>query len=104
MNVCKKYGLVNKFWASFKRCICCMPGLPEKMKFNHRDDLMIESVNLPRPETINWDNVDISPLSYGARFVLSLIFIIISIFITSSLIALCTLYVATSSNCASYDG
>lgn len=80
-----------------------MPGLPEKMKFNRKDDLMIESVNLSRPETINWDNVDISAGSYACRFIFSVIFIIISIFITSSLIALCTLYVSTSSNCGSYD-
>lgn len=64
---------------------------------------MIESVNLSRPETINWDNVDISACSYFVRFVFSILFIIISIFITSSLIALCTLYVSTSSNCGSYD-
>lgn len=80
-----------------------MPGLPEKMKFNKKDDLMIESVNLSRPETINWDNVDISACSYFVRFIFSILFIIISIFITSSLIALCTLYVSTSSNCGSYD-
>ena len=104
MNVCKKYGLVNKLWASFKRCICCMPGLPEKLKFNHKDDLMIESVNLSRPETINWDNVDISSGSYALRFCFSILFIAISIFITSSLITLCTLYVSTSSNCGSFDG
>ncbi len=49
MNVCKKYGLINKFSASFRRCICCIPGLPEKLKFNRKDDLMIESVNIPKP-------------------------------------------------------
>lgn len=64
---------------------------------------MIESVNLSRPQTINWNNVDISKGSYFCRFIFSILFIAIAIFITSSLITLCTLYVTTSSNCGSYD-
>lgn len=101
--MCKKYGLVNKLGYHFKRCICCMPGLPEKMKFMKKSDIMIESVNLARPDSINWDNTDISKCSYVSRFILSMVFIAVSIFITSSLIALCTLYVATSSNCGGFD-
>jgi|LakMenE01Jun11ns_1017448.scaffolds.fasta_scaffold9853761_1 hypothetical protein len=64
---------------------------------------MIESVNLPAPEAISWNNVDISSSSRAVRLIFSILFIAISIFITSSLIALCTLYVATSSNCGSYE-
>ena len=73
------------------------------MKFNRKDDLMIESTNLARPESINWNNTDISTGSYVLRFILSILLIAISIFITSSLIALCTLYVATSSNCGNFN-
>lgn len=64
---------------------------------------MIDSVNFPIPDAINWNNVDISSCSYATRFIFSIIFIAIAIFITSTLIALCTLYVATSSNCGSFD-
>ena len=80
-----------------------MPGLPERLKFNKKDDIMIESVNLPRPEGIVWSNIDITGASYVGRYILSIIFIIISIFITSSCIALLTLYVTTNSNCGSFD-
>lgn len=64
---------------------------------------MLESNNLPKPDTINWNNIDISTGSYIMRFLLSIFFIIISIFISSSLIALCTLYVTTTSNCSNFN-
>ena len=49
MNLCKKYALVNKLGYKFTRCICCMPGLPERQKFLNKHDLMIENVSLSRP-------------------------------------------------------
>jgi len=64
---------------------------------------MIENNNLARPDQINWNNIDISSLSRAARMVISLIIIIITIFVTSSLICFCTLYVSSSSSCGNYD-
>lgn len=80
-----------------------MPGLPERQKFLNKYDLMIDNNNLARPDQINWNNIDISPISRAARMVISLLIIIITMFITSSLICFCTLYVSSSSSCGDYD-
>lgn len=103
INICRKYALIDTWSNSLKRTICCIPGIPERLRFNKKDTLMLKSANLPKPDTINWNNIDISPQSYAGRMVLAVVFIAISIFISSSLIALCTLYVTTSSNCYTYD-
>ena len=103
MNMCKKYALVDSFGYNLKRCICCMPHLPERNKFLGKDELIIKSSSLARPEQYNWNNVDISSGSRFCRVILSLLIILISIVITSSLIAFCTLYVSSTSSCASFD-
>lgn len=64
---------------------------------------MINSNNLARPDQINWNNLDITFISKAARLIISLIFIIITMFITSSLICFCTLYVSSSASCNDYD-
>ena len=60
-------------------------------------------MNLARPEEFNWNNVDISACSRVIRMILSIVFLIIIIAITSSLIVFCTLYVSSTSSCTSFD-
>lgn len=60
-------------------------------------------MNLSRPEQINWPNLDISGCSRLIRWIFSIIFLLIAILITSSAIALCTLYVSSTSACTNYD-
>ncbi len=64
---------------------------------------MLDSVKLANPEIIRWDNIDVRGLNYAFRVVLPILFIIVAMFITSSLIALCTLYVTSTSNCRNFD-
>ena len=100
----KKYALVNKLGYKLKRCLCCMPHLPERQKFLGKDELLIESTNLARPEEYNWNNIDITTSSKAARIFLSVLFLVICIVITSSLVAFCTLYVSSISSCSDFDG
>jgi hypothetical protein len=60
---------------------------------------MIRSNNLSRPEEINWRNIDLSKMSIFIRWTVSLLLVVISIAITSALIGICTLYVASTSSC-----
>ena len=103
VNMCKKYALVDSFGYKLRRCLCCMPELPERQKFLGKDQLVITSTNLARPEEYNWNNIDITSLSRAARIALSVLIIIICIAITSTLVAICTLYVSSTSSCSNFD-
>lgn len=95
--------MINDLGSRFRRWICCMPSWPNKDKFNGKDDLMLDSIKLADPDIIRWDNIDVRGFNYFCRAIFSVLLIIIAIFITSSLIALCTLYVTSTSNCRDFD-
>lgn len=61
---------------------------------------MIRNSKLSRPEEINWRNIDLTGLSVAARWLGSLVLVVLAIIITSALIGFCTLYVASTSSCA----
>jgi hypothetical protein len=103
IRFCKNYALVDKFSYALKRFFCCQHLPPQGRLFMGKDPLMIRSMNLSRPEQINWPNLDISSFSRLLRWVFSIIFVLIAILITSSAIALCTLYVSSTSACTNYD-
>ena len=103
INMCKKYALVNKLSYKLRRCLCCMPQQPERQRFLGKEEILIESTDLARPEEYNWPNMDISLCSKVVRVILSVLLLIVVIAITSSLIVFCTLYVSTTSSCANYD-
>jgi hypothetical protein len=103
INFCRSYSLIDTFSYSLKRFFCCQHLPPQSRLFMGKDALMIKSNNLSRPEQINWQNLDIGSCGSLVRWILSIIFLLISILITSSLIALCTLYVSSTSACSNYD-
>lgn len=103
VNMCKKYALVDSIGYKLRRCLCCMPPLPERQRFLGKDELIIKSTNLARPEEYNWNNIDITTASRIARLIISVLIIIIFIIITSSLVAICTLYVSSTSSCSEFD-
>ena len=94
---------MNKVSYKLKRVFCCVPQQPERQRFLGKDELMIESMNLARPEEFNYTNLDISACSRIVRVLLSILFLIIIIAITSSLIVFCTLYVSSTSSCQSFS-
>ena len=63
---------------------------------------MLKSTKASRPEEINWNNNDMTGLSRFLRGLCSFFCVVIVILICSGLIGLCTLYVASSSNCQNY--
>lgn len=73
------------------------------MKFMGSQSLVIDEANMPKPDTINWNNFDIPRFSQFLRFVISIFLIVLTIFICSSVISIVTLVVTTRYNCASYD-
>lgn len=77
----------------------CTPDPPVNKLFLGKFPIMIRNNDLTRPEQINWRNTDISNCSSFVRWMLSLLFLAISIIITSGLIGFLMLYVASTSNC-----
>lgn len=102
LNHCRRFKLQNTVGQAFQRAICCTPSPPERLLFLGRFPIMLRNAKLSRPEEINWRNIDISGLGRFVRWFFSIFFVVISIMITSSLIGLCTLYVASTSSCQDY--
>ena len=103
INFCRRHSLIDKFSNNLTRTICCARLPPKSQLFLGTTALTIKSNNLSRPEQINWANHDISGCSKILRGILSIVLLIIAIVITSSCIALCTLYVSSISACANYN-
>ncbi len=95
--------MFDKLSDQFTKFICCQANPPANQLFMGKTPLIIKSMNLSRPEQINWQNLDISVCSRFLRFIFSILFLVIAILITTSLIALCTLYVSSTSACSNYD-
>lgn len=103
IRFCKNYALIDKFSYALKRFFCCQHLPPQGRLFMGKEALMIKNMNLSRPEQMNWPNLDISGCSRIFRWIFSILFVLIAILITSSAIALCTLYVSSTSACTNYD-
>ena len=103
INFCRRFSLIDSFGSNIYRFIGCANILDQKKLFLGKDALIIKSNNLSRPEQINWPNLDVSGCAKFFRGLLSIILLIVSIVITSSCIALCTLYVSSTSACTNYD-
>jgi hypothetical protein len=103
INFCRRHSLIDSFSNNLSRTICCTRLPPTSQLFMGTHALMIKSNNLSRPEQINWANHDISGCSKVVRAIISILLLIIAIAITSSCIALCTLYVSSTSACTNYN-
>lgn len=102
LNHCRHFKLTSSVGQGCLRALCCTPPPPERTLFQGRFPVMIKNTRISRPEEINWNNMDMSGLTRFVRGTCSVLFVIVCIAITSGLIGLCTLYVATSSNCQNY--
>jgi len=62
--------------------------------------LKIKNAKVPSPEDINWESYEIDGCSKISRVIIAFVIILIFIFISTSIIGLCSIYINTnSSNC-----
>ena len=102
LNHCKQFRLQSTWGQGCLRSICCAPNPPERQLFLNKFPVMLRNTKPSRPEEINWNNVDMTGLSRFIRGLCSFLCVFIAIMVCSGLIGLCTLYVASSSNCQNY--
>lgn len=84
------------------KCFTCTDNLPINYRYDPNDQWLIERVKLGKPEDIIWENVDVTTCNWIVRRIIGIILLIISLFITSGLICISTLYIATTSSCSDY--
>ena len=99
LNFNRHFKLQTGCMASFQRCLMCTPDPPPSELFQNKYPLMIRNNNLSRPDQINWRNADLTSCSSFGRWVLSICLVTLCIIITSGIIALCMLYVSSTSSC-----
>lgn len=102
LNHCRRFRLQNSLGQNLLRTLCCTPQPPERYLFLEKFAIFMKNTKIIRPEEINWQNIDMSDLSRGARWICSLFFVILAIAVTSGIIGLLTLYVASLSSCQRY--
>lgn len=101
-NLYNKRHLVNTTGQKFLKCLTCADPLPLNYRYDVDSEWMVDHIKLGKPEDIIWENMDIGPCQWLIRRLIGLVFMLISLFITSSLICLSTLYIATTSSCSGY--
>jgi hypothetical protein len=94
--------LINSLGQKFLRCMTCAESLPLNYRYEISEEWLVDRVKLGKPEDIIWENMDMGPCQWLIRRIIGIILILVSVFITSSLICLSTLYVATTSSCNGY--
>jgi hypothetical protein len=103
LNHCRHFRLQSTTGQALLRALCCTPQPPENRLFLGKHPLMVHNSRLSRPEEVNWQNIDMTRLSRFVRGLLSLVVVALAILVCSALIGVCTLYVASSSNCQNYS-
>lgn len=84
-------------------CCCCVDEVQEKYLYRGRP-LKIKSAKVPEPEDINWESYEIGTCGKIVRVIIAILIILVFIFISTSIIALCSIYINThASDCEGVD-
>lgn len=80
----------------------CSDPLPLNYRYEINEEWLVDHIKLGKPDDIIWENMDYGPCQWIIRRVIGILLMLVSLFITSSLICLSTLYIATTSSCVDY--
>jgi hypothetical protein len=94
--------LVNTVGQKFLKCMTCSDPLPLNYRYEINEEWLVDHIKLGKPDDIIWENMDYGPCQWIIRRVIGILLMLVSLFITSSLICLSTLYIATTSSCVDY--
>ena len=101
INSCIATNRLNTFSSSFSRCLCCYQPEPQHL---FEDSLvLLDNEKIGRPDDIYWQNFDYTFAGRFFRVVLGIIILAVGIIITSTIVAVCLLYVSGQASCNNYN-